>query len=201
MKVPVLARPRRSRADDRMGGLPVVVINNALAQSYFSGQDPVGQRIAFDKVPDDKSVWRTIVGVVGDEHQSGARAPRRRSRFSNRPTSSRSGRAIVLLKTTGDPVSLAPAVRQIVRDLDPSLAIVTSRPMTAVRDDSLARARFLTTLLLAFAVVGLGAVGRRASTGCSRSSRATARARWGFGSRSAPRGRRCAGSSFAMGWA
>ena len=153
MKVPVL-RGRAFTPADRKGSPPVVVINNALARSYFRGQDPVGQRITFDKVPDDKSIWRTIVGVVGDEHQSGLSTAAKIEIFESTDQQAfRQG--YLLLKTTADPVSLTPAVRQIVRDLDPSLAIVTSRPMTAVRDDSLARARFLTTLLLAFAVVGL----------------------------------------------
>jgi predicted permease len=153
MRVPVFRGRVFTRAD-RKGSPPVVVINNALAQSYFRGQDPVGQRITFDKVPDDKSTWRTIIGVVGDEHQSGLSTAAKIEIFESTDQQA-FGQGYVLLKTSADPASLAPAMRQIVRDLDPSLAIVTSRPMTAVRDDSLARARFLTTLLLAFAVVGL----------------------------------------------
>ncbi|HEY5062205.1 MAG TPA: ABC transporter permease, partial [Gemmatimonadaceae bacterium] len=153
MKVPVL-RGRVFTPADRTGSPPVVVINNALAQSYFRGQDPVGQRITFDKVPDDKSTWRTIIGVVGDEHQSGLSTAVKIEIFESTDQQA-FGQGYVLLKTTADLAALTPAMRQLVRDLDPSLAIVTSRPMTAVRDDSLARARFLTTLLLAFAVVGL----------------------------------------------
>src|SRR5204862_5622236 len=50
LKVPVL-RGRTFGPEDRAGATPVVVVNDALARSYFKGQDPVGQRIAFDKVP------------------------------------------------------------------------------------------------------------------------------------------------------
>src|SRR5256885_10999968 len=40
-----------------------------VAQKYFKAQNPIGQRITFDKAPNDSSVWATIVGVAGGEHQ------------------------------------------------------------------------------------------------------------------------------------
>jgi predicted permease len=153
MKVPVL-RGRAFTAEDRRGAAPVSIINSALAKRYFPGQDPIGQRVSYDKVPDAKTTWRTIVGVVGDEHQSSLSAASK-IEFFEPAAQDVSPQEIVLVKTAGDPVALAPAMRQIIHELDPSLAILSSRPMTAVRDDALARARFLTTLLLAFAVVGL----------------------------------------------
>ncbi len=153
MQVPLLLG-RTFTAADRRSAPRVVLINSALAKSYFRGQDPIGQRVTYDKVPNDKSVWRTIVGVVGDEHQSALNTAAK-IEFLEPDEQEVSAQNYILLKTTGDPAALTPAVRQIVHDLDPSLAILSSRPMTAVRDDALARARFLTTLLLAFAVVGL----------------------------------------------
>jgi ABC-type antimicrobial peptide transport system permease subunit len=54
-----------------------------------------------------------------------------------------------------DPTALAPAIRRIVRELDPQLAITDLRPMADVQAASLARQRFLMTLLSAFAVIGL----------------------------------------------
>jgi putative ABC transport system permease protein len=61
----------------------------------------------------------------------------------------------MVLRTAGDPASLGPAVRRTVAELDGSLAIESMRTMNAVRAQSLARERFLTTLLLLFASVGL----------------------------------------------
>ena len=153
MRVPLI-RGRVFTQEDRAGSPRVAIINNALAHSYFRGQDPIGQRIAFDKVPDAGSTWRTIVGVVGDEHQSALSAAPKIEIFESTDQQA-SNQNYLLLKTSRDPASLTDGVRRAIHDLDPSLAIVSSRPMTAVRDDALARARFLTTLLLAFAVVGL----------------------------------------------
>ena len=61
----------------------------------------------------------------------------------------------LVLRTSGDPVSLTPAVRKIVHDLDPSLALFQVTTLDRVRDESMARVRFLTTMLLGFAVIGL----------------------------------------------
>ena len=153
MHVPVL-RGRAFAATDRRDSPRVAIINERLARTYFKGQDPIGQRIVFDKVPDSASTWRTIVGVVGDEHQAAlAREPQ--IEIFESTGQQTSTEFYLLLRTAGDPAALSAPVRAIVRDLDPSLAIVSSRPMTAVVADSLARAKFLTTLLLAFAVVGL----------------------------------------------
>ena len=61
----------------------------------------------------------------------------------------------VVVRTTGDPAALGPSMRAILRDLDRSLVIRQTRTLADIRDAALARARFLTTLLLGFALVGL----------------------------------------------
>lgn len=52
-------------------------------------------------------------------------------------------------------MAIAPAVRRVVNNLDPNLALARVRPMDDVRALSAARQRFLMTLLIAFAAVGL----------------------------------------------
>src|SRR5207248_5014113 len=59
------------------------------------------------------------------------------------------------LRTTGDPAALTPSVRAVVRALDPSLALLNVTTLDRLKDDSMARVRFLTTMLLGFAVIGL----------------------------------------------
>jgi len=67
----------------------------------------------------------------------------------------------LLLRTSGDPAALGPQVRALVARIDPLLAISSMQTMLEVRARSLARDRFLTVLMLAFAAVGmlLGVVG------------------------------------------
>ena len=153
MDVPLIAG-RDFTAADQSGAPRVVIINDALAKRYFPDEDPVGQVIAFDRVADSTSYWRTIVGVVGSERQ-GALAAEPRAEIFAPVTQDRTFGMVLLARTSGTVSSLAPGVRRIVAELDPLLAMETVRPMTEVRDAALARDRFFMTVLLTFAGVAL----------------------------------------------
>ena len=153
MKIPLL-RGREFTTGDTPKTMPVLVINEALARTYFKGQDPVGQRIAFDKVPTPKSTWYTVVGVVADEHTDALDvAPRPQVYESYAQDASNYLRLVV--RTTQDPAGLTPSVRALVHRLDPSLALTGVTTMDALRDQSLARTRFMTIMMLMFGIIGL----------------------------------------------
>jgi ABC-type antimicrobial peptide transport system permease subunit len=67
----------------------------------------------------------------------------------------------VTLRTAGDPVALSPALRRVVRELDPDLPITGLRSMNDVLAASVARPRFTMSLMILFAglALTLGAVG------------------------------------------
>ena len=153
MRVPIV-RGRDFTEADRAGAQPVVIVNEALVRAHFPNEDPIGQVIAFDRVADSTSFWRTIVGVVGSERQGALAAEPRQEIFAPVIQDRTRGMALVL-RTSGDPASLAPGVRRVVAELDPLLAFTTIRPMREVRAQALARDRFFMTLLLTFAGVGL----------------------------------------------
>jgi putative ABC transport system permease protein len=153
MRVPVL-RGREFTAADATGGPPMVLVNQALAERFFAGEDPIGQRITDEREPDSTSTWYTIVGVVGNEHmESLALAPR--IEMLHPAPQDPTNTLTIVARTAGDPTRLVPGIRAVVRELDPGLALDDVRPMSAVHRDALARARFLTTLLLLFAAIGL----------------------------------------------
>lgn len=153
MKTPLLAG-RDFTAGDLEKGPSVVIVNDELARKHFRGQDPIGKRIAFDKVPDSTTTWSTIIGVVKSEHQTKLSIDPQIEVFE--PTSqSPTGGLSLVIRTTGNPASLGPVVRRTVTDLDPALALSSMQTMDDVRAQSLAQERFLTTLLLLFAGVGL----------------------------------------------
>jgi len=149
-----LKRGRVFTSDDQQNTTPVLVINEALAQSYFKGQDPIGQRFAFDKVPTPKTTWYTIIGIVGNEHVDGLDIAPRPEVFHSLIQEAYPYFTL-MVRTNGDAASLTSSVRAIVRSLDPSLALLGVITLDRVREDSLARVRFLTTMLLGFAVIGL----------------------------------------------
>jgi predicted permease len=149
-----LLRGRFFTADDRAGGPSVVIVNDEVEKKYFKGQDPVGQRITFDKVPNDKSDWPTIVGVVRGERQQALAAEPSIETYV--PAAQETPGAIsVLARVAGDPSALAPAIRRVLAELDPDLPISKMQSVDEIRAGSLARERFLMTMLVVFAVVGL----------------------------------------------
>lgn len=131
-----------------------MVVNEALARRYFHGEDPIGKRVAFDRVPDSTSTWRTIVGVVGSEHQLGLPLDPHDEVFA--PLAQDQQQTVVLVaRTTGTPLGLAGPIRAAMHDIDPNLAIASMRSMEDVVSESLALDRFLMMLLAVFAGVGL----------------------------------------------
>jgi ABC-type antimicrobial peptide transport system, permease component len=153
MRVPLLRGRDFTDADGRQAER-VVIVNDAVARRYFHGEDPLGKRIAFDRVPDSTSKWRTIVGVVGSEHQVGLPVEARDEIFAPLAQDQQQS-IIVVARTPGAPLALLDPIRGALRDLDPNLAIGSVRSMEEVMGESLARDRFLMTMLSVFAAVGL----------------------------------------------
>jgi putative ABC transport system permease protein len=153
MRTPLLAG-RPFSAADRATGPGVIIINEALSRKHFKGQDPIGKRITFDKAPDSTSAWNTIIGVVKDQHQTKLSIESQIEVFEPLSQSPTNGMSVVV-RTVGDPASLGPVIRRTVAEMDRTLALSSVETLNQVRAASLARERFLTTLLLLFAGVGL----------------------------------------------
>jgi predicted permease len=153
MRVP-LRRGRVLDERDRGGAESTVLINETLADRYFANEDPVGKRIAFDRVAEPTSVWRTIVGVVGDERQWGvAEAPR--PEFLAPFAQDWRRMLTLVIRTQDDPRALLPAVRAQIRALDAALPDFDVRTMEEVHAASLARERFVMMLFGLFAFLAL----------------------------------------------
>ncbi len=139
---------------DRKGSAPVTIINQTLARQYFRGQNPVGQLITFDKTPDSSSVWRTIVGVVGDVRQRGLALEPQVEAYE--PIGQQSNSYMTLLvRAPGSAAEVVPNVRKLLASLDASLAPALVATLPALVSRSIARQRFLMTVLLVFAATGL----------------------------------------------
>lgn len=141
-------------AADREGSAHNVVINEALAQRFFPGQNPIGQRLTFDRTPDSASTWRTIIGVVGSEHQLSLSTEPKIEIFTPQAQEP-SGAIYLIIRAPTRPEALTPLVRAVLHDIDPEEAIVSTKTLDDVVATSMARTRFLTSLLLVFAAVGL----------------------------------------------
>jgi putative ABC transport system permease protein len=149
-----LLRGRFFTERDQRDAPEVVIINDALARQFFRGQDPVGRRLKNGGPERPDNHWMTIVGVVGDVSYSGLdAAPEPTVYFPFRQATSDT--QFVVVRTAGEPGSVATAARQIVAGLDKDLPIADLSTMDEVMTASMASPRFRTTLVSIFAAVGL----------------------------------------------
>ncbi len=130
----------------------VVIVNQTMVDRYYDG-DAVGRSMAFGSEPDD-ATWRTIVGVARDVRHFGIKAPPRPATYLPYGQVSFANMALAV-RTSGDPTALAPEVRRVISDMDPSLAASGIRPLRDLVDTALAPDRFVTLLLGLFAVTAL----------------------------------------------
>jgi putative ABC transport system permease protein len=145
-----LRRGRAFDARDRSDSELTVLINQALADRFFPGEDPIGKRVAFDRTPEPTSVWRTIIGIVGNERQAGV-AEAVRPEFLAPLAQDWNRNVSLAVRTQRDPLELLPAVRREMRALDASLPVFDVRTMQQVHSASLARDRFVLLLFAVFA--------------------------------------------------
>ncbi|MCH7716360.1 MAG: ABC transporter permease [Gemmatimonadetes bacterium] len=151
--VPVLAG--RLFPERLVPGEPVpVVVNRVFVERYFPDESPVGRRITYNRIPDENSYWYTIVGVVGNERHRVADAPE--PEIIAHLRGDMPGTPRIAIKTAVDPLSIVPAVRAAVAELDSDIPLVSIQTMEQVVGAATARERFLVNLLGVFAVLALG---------------------------------------------
>ncbi|NOT07292.1 MAG: ABC transporter permease [Gemmatimonadales bacterium] len=161
MGIPVL-RGRDVTAADRLDGPPVVVINQRLAELHWPGEDPIGKRLTLGE-GGDGAVWHTVVGVVKNTVRSEWAAPAGEEVFlplSQNQSLLRGSRAhesylTLVLRTSGDPAEMAPAVRQMVRSLDRQALVRGVETMAAVVARANAGPRFYLAVFSSFAAIAL----------------------------------------------
>ena len=176
MGIPLLAG-RTFEPGDAERRTGAAVVNRALAERFWPGENPLGKRLRGWDDEGRGDPWYTVVGVVGDVRSEGLdrEAPaeifypvlgplRAREggpeepRFQE-PWTARSMDLVV--RADGDPMALADAVRARIRELDPHLPMVGVELLERKLDASLARTAFTLVMLLLAAAVALllGTVG------------------------------------------
>jgi putative ABC transport system permease protein len=130
MRVP-LVKGRGFEDRDRPGAPRVVVVNRALGERLFPGEDAIGQRVHFAFMPQPS----TIVGIVGDEQVSRLDlAPTPVLYF---PHAQDGDPALALLvRISGDPRGVAGRVREEVRTMEPAAPVHGVRMVEEMIADS-----------------------------------------------------------------
>src|SRR5687767_2855899 len=157
MRIPLLDGRFPAASDD--AGAPVAVwVNQSAAERLWPGETVLGKRFRISG--DTARPWFTVAGVVGDVRTVAATAEPRWEYFLahaqlpgvldvgifHRPLS-------IVVRTTGDPGAVAPAIRRVLAGIDSRVAPAQLELMTAVTSRAIARPRLVAMLLGAFALL------------------------------------------------
>jgi putative ABC transport system permease protein len=142
----------RSFHPEEIGNLDEVrcIINETIARNYFAGSEPVGRKLLINLAANPPESCE-IIGVVGDTRVAGLDSnPEPVLYFA-----AYVAKDMLVVRTTVDPLTVAPAIRREVAAADPEQPLSAIRTMDQVISQSLSRRSFAVVLLVLFAAVGL----------------------------------------------
>jgi putative ABC transport system permease protein len=159
MGIPLL-RGRVIEGSDHETAMPVAVVNEAFVRHFWpNGENPIGQRF---RMGGDQSTraFVTIVGVVGDVTHNGLTAEIKRKFYiplaqwslasGNRPSSLR-----YVVGVAGDAAALTGPIRDVIRRMDPSLAVAEVQTVEEIVSGAVAQPRFTVVLMAAFSGIAV----------------------------------------------
>jgi putative ABC transport system permease protein len=128
------------------------VINQALARHYFPNRDPIGQRMMVGT--DSSSPWYTIIGIVGDVHQSGLDQDSGAEFYLSYLESPARSMGLAV-RTSRDPADMLPSVMGAVQAVDPDQPVAHVATMSELVRDAARPQRARLMLLGTVAAVAL----------------------------------------------
>jgi predicted permease len=136
---------------DRPNSTPVAVINDALSRRYFKTQSPIGQHVTVGNRGELE-----IIGVVANAKYLSLREEDHPTIYVNALQKPDEPWGLTLaVRTSGDPASLATAIRRDVQAVAATVPIAQPSTLSAQIDRSLVKERLMTRILGAFAVLAL----------------------------------------------
>jgi putative ABC transport system permease protein len=155
-----LIRGRKLTSADSSESEPVVLINEVMAREIWTDDsDPIGQHIWIGKPSGPGSMEvlpRRIIGIVGNVNEASLARPAESIMYV--PYTQVKGtpdQATFIIRTSHDPHSLAPALHDVIRKLNPNLPLGSIKTMDEVMAGSLDARRFPTILLSLFGAMAL----------------------------------------------
>jgi predicted permease len=154
LSLPVLLG-REISLQDTPASNKVAVVNQTFVQRFYPGENPIGRRITFEEDSDKDDV--EIVGVIGDVKYRNPKEPVRptvyRPIFQVQEQGAFSN--AIQIRTDGDPLSIAPAVRAAIAQVDDKLTIGTFTSLRLQTEDTLRQERLIAQLVSFFGILAL----------------------------------------------
>jgi predicted permease len=137
----------------------VIIINRAMAERYWPGEDVIGKRMTFEDNPKEKD-WMTIVGVVGDIKDQ-PNSPAAEPGFWWPEMVATNPDMSIVIRSNSSSELLADALRSEVARLNPALAVANIQVISSIVNRSVATPRFAFVLVGMFAglAILLAAIG------------------------------------------
>ncbi|HEX8635622.1 MAG TPA: ABC transporter permease [Pyrinomonadaceae bacterium] len=129
-----------------------IIINETMARQHFPGQNPLGQHLKVQMMPDPQPM--EIVGVVADAKYKTLEGAPFPMVYWTHPQLVYSEMTMVV-RTNGDPMNLAAAARREIQSIDKDQPVADVRTMQSWINELTARSRFGTLLLSIFAALAL----------------------------------------------
>jgi len=158
-----LVNGRFFSARDDASAPPVVIVNQALAESYWPGQDPIGKKIGVDYVGAGRNTtgaprFRQVVGIVANVKQKGLDLPAEPALYTpylQDETNHAFAGFNLFVRTIGPPTSVAGTVRVLVHSLRSDQPIDVMQTMNDALFRALAPRRLSLVLVGSFAALAL----------------------------------------------
>jgi putative ABC transport system permease protein len=144
---------RAFTAQDALPAAGVVIVNEAFENHHFSGESALGKRIHLEGGSAGPH-WQTIVGVVSDVRQSGLAGEIMLEVFNPVLDDLQEGLSFVI-RTSGEPAQIIPAVRTVMAEVDPNQPIHNLMTMEQRLANTTTSQRLSMVLLSSFASVAL----------------------------------------------
>jgi len=154
MNIPVL-QGRTFTEDDRAGTPGKLIINQALAQRDFPNEDPVGKRITLGNTDENNQpIWTEIIGVTANVRSIELREEAAPELYFSAKQIPFQNMAVVV-RSTVEPESVAPALRQAVAEVDRTVPVAQVQTMEHVVSASVTQPRFNLFLVGLFGGIAL----------------------------------------------
>jgi len=155
LEIPIL-KGRPFAAGDRNDATPVAVIDDTMAERFWPGQDPIGQRITIgERGADSAFVYRTVVGVAKNVRHYTLREPSRIQVYIplTQTLANYGQGSYVVVKASVPPATLIAPLRDVATSLDPGSPAWDIHPVSYYLGRSISSERTLGVVTIWLAVV------------------------------------------------
>ena len=149
MGVP-LVKGRLFTPQDKQGAPAVIVINKAMADKFWPGQEAIGKRVAYGNSTNANTNWLEVVGVVGNVRSYGLVASTPYELYLTIDQQPFTAMTVAMRTASDDPSAVIRSARQIVNSLDPALPVTGVQKMDQVVYASVGQPRLMSALSALF---------------------------------------------------